>query len=222
MSQPAPSVFIFDAYGTLFDVSSSVAAQGEALGDSVAAIATTWRTKQLEYTWVRAISGRYRDFWLLTEEALDYAMAVHHVPANLRGPLLEGYRTLSAYPEVATALHGLKTAGHRTGILSNGSPKMLGDAVSAAGLDALLDEVLSVETVGTFKTDARTYGLVCESFQVAPEEVQFHSSNRWDAAGAASFGFHVAWVNRTGLPDEYQDFGPIQIWSDLSPLASDA
>ena len=213
-------VFVFDAYGTLFDVHSAVARHTDAVGPEAARLSELWRTKQLEYSWVLSLAGRYEPFWTLTQRALDHALArCPSVDPAVKPHLLEAYRTLTAYPEVAGVLTRLRERGARTGILSNGDPGMLGDAVASADLSALLDAVLSVDAVQVFKTSPRAYELVGTTFGTRIEKVVFVSSNRWDIAGAAAFGFRPVWVNRAGLPDEYPGLDPIAAVADLSALA---
>jgi 2-haloacid dehalogenase len=214
-------VFAFDAYGTLFDVHAAVRRHAAAVGPDAAALSDVWRIKQLEYTWVRSLMGVHRDFWQLTADALDYALArFPAVDRKLKAPLLEAYRALDAFPEVPGVLAGLKRGGSRLAILSNGSEAMLAAAVERAKIGDLLDAVLSVDTVGIFKTDPKVYRLVLDRFGVAPAEVSFQSSNRWDIAGAAAFGFRPVWINRTGQPDEYGDLPPAAVLSSLSGLAA--
>lgn len=190
---------VFDAYGTLFDVHAAVRRAGQPLGDRAAAVSAAWRAKQLEYSWIYTLAGHYRDFWTLTEDALDHALALHGgCDSDTRTALLAAYRTLAPYPEVAGVLARLRAAGLATAILSNGSPDMLADAVASAGLDDQFDAVLSVDTLGLYKPDPRVYQLATERFGVAPEAVVFLSANSWDAAGGAAFGFRVFWVNRNG------------------------
>jgi 2-haloacid dehalogenase len=210
---------VFDAYGTLFDVHAAVARHAAAVGPDAARLSEIWRLKQLEYSWVLSLAGRYEPFWTLTERALEHAFArCPTVDRSLRGPLLDAYRKLDAFPDAAATLPRLRERGFRTGILSNGSPAMLESAVASAGLGRLLDAVLSVDAVGVFKTSPRTYALVTAAFDVAPEEVIFVSSNRWDIAGAAAFGFGAVWVNRAGLPDEYGELPPVAVVADLSGI----
>lgn len=190
---------VFDAYGTLFDVHSAVGRYRPRLGDQADALSQTWRVKQLEYTWLRSLMGCHTDFWQVTGEALDYAMESFSIDdASLREDLMQAYRQLDAYPEVPRVLQRLRDAGLQTALLSNGEPAMLADAVASAGLQALLDDVLSVESVGIYKPDPRVYQLACDRFGLKPEQIAFQSSNGWDAAGAAAFGFKVAWCNRFG------------------------
>lgn len=213
------AVYVFDAYGTLFDVHAAVRRHAEAVGPDAAALSAIWRTKQLEYSWTRALAGRYRDFWALTEDALDYAFAkTPSAPKETREALLDAYRTLDAYPEVIDVLSTLKAGGAQTAILSNGSPGMLEMAVRAARIGELLDDVLSVDAIGVFKPLPATYELVTTRFRVFAERVSFQSSNRWDIAGAASFGFRPVWINRTGEPDEYPDLAPAVTLASLSGL----
>jgi len=188
---------VFDAYGTLFDVHSAVGRHRARLGENAAAVSTLWRTKQLEYTWLRSLMQRHADFWQVTADALDYALDSFGVnDSALRDDLLNAYLRLDCYPEVIEVLSTLKQAGMRLAILSNGSPRMLEAGAAGNGLDDLLDANLSVEAVGIFKPDPRVYQLAVDQLNVAPEQISFQSSNAWDAAGAASFGFKVAWINR--------------------------
>jgi 2-haloacid dehalogenase len=218
-TDPLYSVYVFDAYGTLFDVHSAVARHRGAVGPKADVLSETWRTKQLEYAWTRTLMGRYRDFWALTEEALDVAAArVGGLAPELRVLLLDAYLELAAYPEVAGVLTALRARGAKTAILSNGSPDMLDAAISAAGLAPLLDAALSVDPLRLFKTDPRAYALVGERFGAAPHEVSFQSSNRWDVAGAAAFGFRTVWINRAGAPDEYADLPPERVLDSLGGL----
>lgn len=211
--------FVFDAYGTLFNVHSAVARHTDAVGPNAAQFSELWRTKQLEYSWVLSLAGRYEPFWTLTERALDYALARYPlVDPAMKRRLLDAYRRLDTYPEVADMLKRLRARGARTGILSNGDPHMLQDALVSAGIGALLDAVLSVDAVRVFKTSPRAYELVKSTFGVSSEKVVFVSSNRWDIAGAAEFGFRPVWVNRVGLPDEYPGLEPEATVTDLSLL----
>lgn len=214
-------VFVFDAYGTLFDVHSAVARHEAAIGPEARRLSTLWRVKQLEYSWTRSLMRRYRDFWALTTEALDFAIAATcgQLPADLRRALLDAYRTLDAYPEVPGVLTTLRDGGAATAILSNGSPEMLRQAVDAAGIADLLDAVLSVDALELYKTAPAAYRLVDERFGRAPSEVSFQSSNRWDIAGAKAYGFRTVWINRTGAPDEYPDLPPDRVLLGLEGLA---
>ena len=198
---------VFDAYGTLFDVHSAVGKHRARLGDEADAVSGMWRAKQLEYTWQRTILDRYVDFWRVTADGLDYALDAHGVDdAGLRDDLLHAYLSLDCYPEVRDVLDTLKNADLMTAILSNGSPMMLEAAVESAGIGDLLDAVVSVDELGMYKPSAEVYQLAMDEFEVGRGQVSFQSSNAWDAAAAATFGFRVAWCNRFGqarerLPD---------------------
>ncbi len=210
----------FDAYGTLFDVHAAVGRHAGRVGPDAARLSEIWRAKQLEYSWVLSLAGRYEPFWNLTSRALAHALArCPGVDPSVEPLLLDAYRTLAAYPEVAGVLSRLRAEGRVTAILSNGDPGMLGSAVAAAGLGALLDHVISADAVGVFKTDPRVYQLVEKHAGTTPERTLFVSSNRWDVAGAAAFGFRCVWVNRLGLPDEYEGLEPVARMADLSALA---
>lgn len=215
---------VFDAYGTLFDVAAAARQAAEEPGRSALAenwqkLAADWRTKQLQYTWLRAITGHHTDFWEVTKDGLDWAMEAAGLDdMELRERLLALYWELAAYREVPSMLAELKAAGRATAILSNGSADMLAGAVSSAGIGEYLDAVLSVDSVGVFKPDARVYDLVGEHFGCSKEEVLFISSNGWDAASAAAYGFQTAWVNRAGEPIDRLPGKPAQILTDLTTI----
>ncbi|HEX2653782.1 MAG TPA: haloacid dehalogenase type II [Xanthobacteraceae bacterium] len=214
-------VFVFDAYGTLLDVHAAIAQHRQSVGPDADRLSEIWRTKQLEYSWTLTLAGNYVDFWTLTERALDYALArFPSVNADLRAKLLHAYFKLDAYADARLTLQELKNKGHRTAILSNGSPAMLEAAIDAAQLRPTLDAVLSVDTLRIYKPRPEVYELVTRTFGVAPDNVVFVSSNRWDVMGAAAFGFRVAWVNRAKVPDEYPDHPPSAVITDLTGLAA--
>ena len=219
-SRLAPiDAIVFDAYGTLFDVNSAAARCRDALGPQADAFSATWRRRQLEYSWLRSLMGAHADFWQLTAEALDYACERHGIAdAALRQRLLDTYRELSAYPEVPAMLRAIRSAGFKTAILSNGSPAMLQAAVAAADLAAQFDQVLSVEAVGIFKPHRSVYQLAVDRLGVRPERICFVSSNGWDIAGAAHFGFRAVWINRAREPRERLPAGPEIELGDLSEL----
>lgn len=213
---------VFDAYGTLFDVTSAARSAASepanaAIADSWQKLAEDWRLKQLEYSWLRAITGEHVDFWQLTEDGLDWALAAQGLadPA-LRTRLLALYRKLAAYPEVPDVLARLRKRSIATAILSNGTLGMLTDAVQSAGIAQMLDDVLSVEAVGIFKPAAQVYALATERFHCRADEILFVSSNGWDAAGAAGFGFFTVWVNRAGAPADRLGHPPHEILPDLA------
>lgn len=218
------SVYVFDAYGTLFDVNSAARnASAEPDHAELAAkwpeVSANWRRKQLEYTWLRAVAGRHCDFWQVTKDGLDWALEAAGVTSNqTRDRLLALYRELDAYAEVPLMLERLKSAGAQTAILSNGSPDMLAAAVTSAGITSSLDAVLSVEDVGVFKPHDRVYDLVGTQFNCAKSDVLFVSSNGWDAAGAAGYGFTTAWVNRAGDPIDRLYATPHHVLKDLTTI----
>lgn len=212
------SIYVFDAYGTLFNVHGAMARHRDACGPDGDRMSEIWRTKQLEYTWTLTLSGQYVDFWELTERALDFALArTPSIDRELKARLLDAYFKLDAFPDARAALAGLKRKGHRTGILSNGSPPMLQGAVQAAGIGGDLDAVLSVDSVKMYKPRPEVYALVTTHFNCVPSDVTFVSSNRWDVMGATAFGFRANWINRGKMPDEYGKADIIM--SDLSALA---
>jgi 2-haloacid dehalogenase len=194
---------VFDAYGTLFDVNSAAKSAQDALGEKWQPLADLWRAKQLQYTWLRSLQGNYADFWQVTGDALDFAMASLHVeePA-LRARLMNLYLTLSAYPEVPETLRRLKAAGMKLAILSNGTPKMLAAAAANAGIADVLDHILSVDVLKIYKPHPSVYTLACERLNLVPGNICFLSSNGWDAYSAKAFGFRVLWCNRSGQPAE--------------------
>ena len=214
------NIFVFDAYGTLFNLHAAAERHKSAIGPKWQQLSQTWRTKHLEYSWVHSLSQAPATFWDLARRSLDFAIASVDaaVPADVRQKLLAAYRTMEAYPEVAEVLAALKGRGARLAILSNGDPDMLDDAVRAAKLEKLFDAVLSVSEARTFKPAPAVYRLVTERFGCAPGDISFQSSNRWDIAGAKAFGFQCVWVNRTRAPDEYPGLRPDSVMRDLRGL----
>ena len=214
---------VFDAYGTLFDVAAAAANCRDALGDKADALSALWRTKQLEYTWLRSLMDEYTEFWQVTGEALDYALETLGLDGDeqLRERLLNLYLELDAYAEVKDVLTRLNNGGMKCAILSNGSPKMLMSAVTNAGISDLLDDVLSVDDINIYKPHISVYQMAVDSLEVPAERICFMSSNAWDAAGAANFGFRVNWVNRFGQKSERLPGRPeneIKTLSELPPL----
>ena len=210
---------VFDAYGTLFDVHSAVAGVRDRIGPKADDLSRLWRIKQLEYTWLRALMGRHAGFWQVTGEALDHACASLQVdPAPIREPLMRAYLALDAYPEVPAVLERLRRGGVRLAILSNGEPEMLAAGASSAGIDDVLDAILSVEEVGIYKPHPKVYQLALDRLDVRASEVAFMSSNAWDVHGAACFGLRPVWINRPGAPRERLPEGPEHELRDLSGL----
>jgi 2-haloacid dehalogenase len=195
---------VFDAYGTLFDVGSAAAACRDLLGDKAGAISAAWRDKQLAYSWLRAAQGRHADFARVTADALDFTLQQFGIKDDaLAARLLELYRRLACYPEVPAVLRALRAKGVVTAILSNGTPAMLTELTSAAGIDGLLDHIFSVESVGVFKPHPDVYRMAVERLGLPAHEILFLSSNGWDAYAASAFGLRVGWCNRGHQPPEH-------------------
>ena len=208
---------VFDAYGTLFDVHSAVGRYRPRVGTKADEVSRLWRTKQLEYTWLRSLMGQYVDFWQITADALDYALDVHEIKdESLRDDLLDAYLELDCYPEVTEVLATLKSGGLTTAILSNGSPRMLEAAVTSGKLTELVDVMLSVDDIRIYKPHPSVYQLAVDRLELGAREISFQSSNAWDAVGAAAFGFRVAWVNRF---DQSRERLPAQPDAELLTLA---
>src|SRR5713226_2704425 len=210
---------VFDAYGTLFDFAAAANRCRDALGDDAARLTALWRDKQLQYTWLRALQNRHAEFWQVTGDALDYALETLGIDRpELRDRLMNLYLTLDAFPEVPDTLRRLKAAGMRTAILSNGSPRMLAAVVEGAGLDALLDAVLSVEDAGVYKPHPKVYQLAVDRLGVPARAIAFQSSNAWDAYAASAFGMTVVWCNRYGQRAERLPGAPDRTVRSLAEL----
>ena len=201
---------VFDAYGTLFDVHSAASRYQVRLGDHAQAVSKMWRTKQLEYTWLRSLMQCYVDFWIVTQDALDYALDSEGIDDNsLRQDLLRAYHDLACYPEVPDTLSKLKQMGLGTAILSNGSPGMLEAGVRNSKLGKFLDYIISVDIIKIFKPSPKVYKLATDQLGCNTEEILFFSSNAWDVSGAATFGFQTIWVNRFAQATERLPGTPI-------------
>ncbi|MCG8490437.1 MAG: haloacid dehalogenase type II [Sneathiellales bacterium] len=210
---------VFDAYGTLFDVNAAARHKQDALGEKWEMVSEIWRTKQLQYTWLRSLQDNYVEFWQVTEQALEFALQTAEISDNqLKKELMELYLQLDAYPEVAEVLKSLKAAGIKTAILSNGSPAMLQSAVENAGIAESLDAVLSVDDLGVYKPHPSVYQLAVDKLDVAARHVSFQSSNGWDAYSARDFGFNVLWCNRFGQAPENIPSTPDQQITDLKQM----
>ena len=212
---------VFDAYGTLFDIHAPTARVAGELGDQADAVSNTWRQKQLQYTWLRSLMRDHADFWQVTGDALDFTLAAHGIKNEaLRDRLMELYLTIDAYPDAISTLGTLKQRGYATAVLSNGARGMLNAAVKNSGLVAELDHVLSIDGLNVYKPDPSTYQLAVDRLGVEPGQICFVSANGWDAAGAAHFGFQVAWLNRFGHPQECLSGKPKVVLEDLDGLPS--
>jgi 2-haloacid dehalogenase len=193
----------------------------DAAGPEADRFSEVWRAKQLEYAWILSAAGHYLDFWTLTERALDHAFArFPAVDRALRADLLDCYFKLDAFSDARATLKILKARGMKTAILSNGSPKMLDGAIENAKVGGDLDAVFSVDAIRIYKPRAEVYALVTDAFALAPADVAFVSSNRWDVMGATAFGFRCVWVNRANMPEEYPEFAPVQVVRSLEALTA--
>ncbi|HXV24826.1 MAG TPA: haloacid dehalogenase type II [Alphaproteobacteria bacterium] len=225
MSEPAAmprslAAVVFDAYGTLFDLAEIAGGVSDILGKDIEAFALLWRRKQLEYTWLRALMGDYDDFWQVTGEALDYALAaMGREDPGLRARLMQRHMNVPAFPDVVPALTTLKSRGLKTAILSNGSPTMITAAVNASRLRKLLDHILSVDAVRSYKPHPTVYALAPAALQCEPLDIAFVSANGWDIAGAAHFGFRAVWLNRAKAPVERLPARPMLEIASLAELA---
>lgn len=204
-----PRACVFDAYGTLLDVHSAIRRHRGAAGTRADLVSQTWRTKQLEYAWVRSLSGQYANFWECTTAALDFALDLHSVDRSQRDALLDAYRTLDPFPDVLSALQRLRAAGMGIAVLSNGTGQMLADAFRSAKLIDMLDSCISIEAIGHYKPSPAAYALATRELGLKASSIGFISSNAWDVAGARAFGFTPVWVNRGDSPDEYGLHGTV-------------
>ena len=216
MASPSP-IFVFDAFGTLFDVHSAARENAAVLGDQASRVSEIWRAKQLEYTWILAGIGEVAPpFREITRLSLHYALNVCGVPADVAPILLESYQRLAPFAEVPATLRRLKADGAKLAMLSNADTDMLDDLVINARLEGVFDHLISARVAGTFKPAPRVYALATEVFHCEPAAITFVSSNRWDAAGGKAFGFKTLWVNRSAAPDEYADLPADKTVVDLS------
>ena len=209
---------VFDAYGTLFDVNSAAEKCKEKIGDSWEGFANFWRTTQLEYTWLRSLMKRHRDFWSITEDSLDKSMKVFNVDIAMKNELLNLYKTLSPYPEVKDVLNSLKKKNYKLSILSNGTPILLNELVKSNDLENIFDDLFSIEEVGVYKPDSRVYDMPIKKYQIKSEEVAFLSANTWDVSGGGNYGYNSIWVNRNKAIFDNLDYKPRNEISNLTQL----
>ena len=209
---------IFDAYGTLFDVNSAAEKCKEKLGDKWEGFANYWRTTQLEYTWLRSLMRRHKDFWQITEDSLDKSMNFYNIDNSMRSELLNLYKVLSPFTEVRDALNKLKQSNYKLAILSNGTPDLLNELVVSNQLKDIFDDIFSVEEAGIFKPDSKVYDLPINKYNIEKNEVLFLSTNTWDVSGAGNYGYNTVWVNRNNNIFDKLDFEPNQQISNLSEL----
>jgi len=209
---------VFDAYGTLFDVNSAAEKCKNKIGDKWEAFANFWRTTQLEYTWLRSLMKKHKNFWEITEDSLDKSMKVFSIDKNMKNELLNLYKILTPYPEVKTVLENLKKRNFKLAVLSNGTPKLLNELVASNNLNNLFDDLFSIEEVKVFKPDRRVYEIPIKKYNVDPKEISFLSSNTWDVSGGGNFGYNSIWVNRNKSEFDKLDFQPKNEISNLTQL----
>ena len=209
---------IFDAYGTLFDVNSAAEKCKEKLGDKWEGFANYWRTTQLEYTWLRSLMRRHKDFLQITEDSLDKSMIFYNIDNSMRSELLNLYKVLSPFTEVRDTLKKLKQSNYKLAILSNGTPDLLNELVVSNQLKDIFDDIFSVEEVGIFKPDSKVYDLPINKYKIEKNEVLFLSANTWDVSSAGNYGYNTVWVNRNNNIFDKLDFEPNQQISNISEL----
>ena len=209
---------IFDAYGTLFDVNSAAEKCKDKIGDKWEAFANYWRTTQLEYTWLRSLMKRHKDFWQVTEDSLDKSMKVFNIDNSMRNELLDLYKILSPYTEVPEVLKSLKEKDYKLSILSNGTPSLLNELVKSNNLENLFDDVFSIEEVGIYKPDSKVYDLPIKKYKIKNNEVAFLSANTWDVSGGGNYGFNSIWVNRNNSVFDNLDYKPEHQIKNLKEL----
>ena len=208
---------IFDAYGTLFDVNSAAEKCKDKIGSKWESFSNYWRTTQLEYTWLRSLMKRHKDFWKITEDSLDKSMKVFNINPNMKSQLLDLYKVLSPYPEVRETLQLLKETNYKLSILSNGTPSLLNELVSSNNLK-VFDDIFSVEEVGIFKPDSKVYDIPVKKYKIEKREVAFLSANTWDVSGGGNYGFNAIWVNRNNIIFDNLDYSPENQINNLKHL----
>ena len=209
---------VFDAYGTLFDVNSAAEKCKDKIGDRWEAFANFWRITQLEYTWLRSLMERHKDFWAITEDSLDKSMKVFGIDMNMKDDLLNLYKILSPYPEVKEVLENLKKKNLKLSILSNGTPALLNELVKSNNLNNLFDDLFSVEEVKVYKPVSKVYDLPVKKYQIKPQEIIFLSANTWDVSGGGNYGYNAVWVNRNKSKFDKLDYQPKNEIGNLSQL----
>jgi len=209
---------IFDAYGTLFDVNSAAEKCKGKIGDKWESFANYWRTTQLEYTWLRSLMNRHKDFWQVTEDSLDKSMKVFKIDISMRSELLDLYKILSTFPEVKEVLNNLKEKNYKLAILSNGTPALLNQLVKSNNLDSIFDDIFSIEEVGIFKPSSKVYDIPIKKYQIQKNDVVFLSANTWDISGGGNYGYNTIWLNRNNNTFDNLDYKPQNQVKDLSEL----
>ena len=209
---------IFDAYGTLFDVNSAAEKCKDKIGAKWEGFSNFWRTTQLEYTWLRSLMGRHKDFWQITEDSLDKSMKTFNIDASMKNELLNLYKVLSPFKEVPETLKKLKEKNFKLAILSNGTPSLLAQLVKSNNIDNLFDDLFSIEEVGIYKPDAKVYDLPIKKYKIEKSQVAFLSANTWDVSGGGNYGYQSIWVNRNNNIFDILDYKPINQIKNLSEL----
>ena len=213
-----PKAIVFDAYGTLFDVNSAAEKCKNKIGSKWEDFSNFWRTTQLEYTWLRSLMKKHKDFWKVTEDSLDKSMKVFGIESSLKNELLNLYKILSPYPEVKSVLTNLKEKKFKLAILSNGTPKLLEELVRSNNLNNLFDDLFSVEEVEIYKPDSKVYDLPIKKYKIKPEEITFLSANTWDVSGGGNYGYNSVWVNRNKSHFDNLDYYPKNEIGNLTQL----
>ena len=209
---------IFDAYGTLFDVNSAAEKCKDKIGEKWEGFANYWRTTQLEYTWLRSLMNKHKDFWQVTEDSLDKSMKAFKIDPSMRNELLDLYKILSTFPEVKEVLQNLKKKDYKLAILSNGTPTLLNELVTSNNLDNIFDDIFSIEEVGIYKPDSKVYNLPIKKYQIKKDEAAFLSSNTWDVSGGGNYGYSSIWVNRNNNIFDNLDYKPKNEVKNLNQL----
>ena len=209
---------IFDAYGTLFDVNSAAEKCKDKIGDKWEGFANYWRTTQLEYTWLRSLMNRHKDFWQVTEDSLDKSMKAFKIDPSMKNELLDLYKKLSTFPEVKEVLQNLKKKDYKLAILSNGAPTLLNELVASNNLDNIFDDIFSIEEVGIYKPDSKVYDMPITKYKIQKEEVAFLSANTWDVSGGGNYGYSSIWVNRNNNIFDNLDYRPKNEVKNLKQL----
>ena len=213
-----PKAIIFDAYGTLFDVNSAAEKSKNKIGDKWEAFANYWRTTQLEYTWLRSLMHRHKDFWQITEDSLDKSMKVFNINKDMKTELLNLYKKLLPFSEVKETLENLKKKEIKLSILSNGTPELLNELVASNKLDAIFDDIFSIEEVRIYKPDSKVYDLPVNKYKIKPNEIIFLSANTWDVSGGGNYGYNSVWVNRNNTVFDNLDYKPFKEIKSLQQL----
>jgi len=209
---------IFDAYGTLFDVNSAAEKCKDKIGDKCEGFANYWRTTQLEYTWLRSLMKRHKDFWQVTEDSLDKSMKAYEIDSSMRNELLDLYKILSPFKEVPKVLKSLKEKDLKLAILSNGTPALLNQLVKSNNLDNLFDDLFSIEEIGVYKPDSKVYDMPIKKYKIEKNEVAFLSANTWDVSGGGNYGYNSIWVNRNNNTFDKLDYSPQHEIKNLKEL----